>query len=99
MTRPRLGVNTAAPGSRYKPLLHIGVVIRVAGRFVTSHNCYSERPAAREVRSRWLGRSKIDDHNVIYPPHNMAVRTSDRLHGTTRLFPFPHNKDQWSGAP
>ena len=81
--RPQL----RAPRSRYKPVLHIVMFIRAAGRFLVCHGCYSHRTRAREVGRRRLGRSKIDDHDVIFPPHNMAVRTSNRLHGTTRLFP------------
>jgi hypothetical protein len=70
--------------------------IGAARRFLIGQGCCSERTGAGKVRSGWLCRSKIDDHNVIFPPHNVAVRTSDRLHGTNSN--FPSVDDRISGA-
>jgi hypothetical protein len=69
-------------------LLHIVVPIRAIGRFIASDERYSESAATGKVWRGWFGSSKVYDHYVIFPPNDVAVSTSDRLHGTNSSVSF-----------
>jgi hypothetical protein len=82
MTRDKMvGISTvgAPQRSSYKPPLHATIFIAVI--VVVSHDRWPQRARAGKARSRGIGRSKIDNDDVIFSPDNMAVRISDRLHG------------------
>jgi hypothetical protein len=83
-----VGVSTAdAPQhSRFKPQLHVMIFVGTA--VVVSHDRWPQRTRAGKAGSWGIGRSKIDDDDVIFSPDNTAVRISDRLHGTnSNCFP------------
>jgi hypothetical protein len=73
--------------SRYKPLL-LDIVGFRGGveQFVACNHGCSHRSSAGEVWRRRLRPAKIDDHNVIFTPYDLAVGTFDRLHSTNSLW-------------
>jgi hypothetical protein len=73
--------------SRYKAWLHI-LLMRAAERFIAHHGRYSQRAATRKIRRGRFRISKVDDHHVSFPPYDVAVSTSDRLHDTNSIVSF-----------
>jgi hypothetical protein len=72
--------------SRFKPQLQVMIFVGTA--VVVSHDRWPQRARAGKAGSWGIGRSKIDDDDVIFSPDNTAVRISDRLHGTnSNCFP------------
>ena len=60
----------------------------------------SQSARSWKKRCRRIGPSKVDEDDVIFASYNIAVSTSDRMHGGTPEFLLPlETKIQCSGAP
>jgi len=82
------GVSTAASAtSCEKPLSKRIVFKRRTAQPAFYYGRGPERPCARELRAGWIGSAKINDHNVVCTCDDVALSTSDRLHGTTPALP------------
>jgi hypothetical protein len=76
-------VSTAASApSCEKPLLQRVVFKGATGGRFFCYGC-SERSGAWEIRSRRIGSSKVNHHNIVFTSNDIALSTSDRPHGTT----------------
>jgi hypothetical protein len=64
------------------------MALKSAGAGLTVVRGCSQRASTGKIWSRWIRPPKIDDYDVVLTFDDIAVSSSDRMHGTTPKFSF-----------